>query len=263
MPHTTDAELIANSRNTARYFSEHRQIAWVLLAATLLWGVYGYVSMPQRKDPDISIPVAVATCQWPGVGADQVEQQVTRRIEKTIAENSKIRPGSAADFGIKSLTLPGLSIVYVQLDENVGNPKEQFSDINLKLSGINNQLPSGAGPIQFQSDFADTAALMLTVASPPVPEIEVALRARTVQRSLEDIRKSRPANSTGAPLSVIYGFPNRSRRSRCADRSKCSHASPRRKASSTASGCSEGRDLSDSTRQPPSMTARSWSTPRN
>jgi hypothetical protein len=37
MPHLTDAELIANARNTARFFSEHRQIAWVLLAATLLW----------------------------------------------------------------------------------------------------------------------------------------------------------------------------------------------------------------------------------
>jgi multidrug efflux pump subunit AcrB len=163
--------------------------------------------MPQRKDPDIPIPVAVATCQWPGVSANQVEQQVTRKIERTIAENSKIRPGSAADFGIKSLTLPGLAIVYVQLDENLGNPKEQFSDINLKLSGINNQLPSGAGPIQFQSDFADTAALMLTVASPPVPEIEIALRARTVQRSLEDIRKARPAAPVGIPVSVVYGFP--------------------------------------------------------
>lgn len=169
--------------------------------------MYGYVSMPQRKDPDIPIPVAVATCQWPGVSANQVEQQVTRKIERTIAENSKIRPGSAADFGIKSLTLPGLAIVYVQLDENLGNPKEQFSDINLKLSGINNQLPSGAGPIQFQSDFADTAALMLTVASPPVPEIEIALRARTVQRSLEDIRKARPAAPVGIPVSVVYGFP--------------------------------------------------------
>jgi len=207
MSFKTDAEFIEKTHNTARFFSEHRQVAWTMLLATVLWGVYGYMSMPQRKDPDIPIPVAVATCQWPGVGAEQVEQQVTRKIEQAMAQNSKIRPGSATEFGIKSLTLPGLSIVYVQLEDTVSNPKEQFSDINLKLISLNDQLPDGAGPIQFQSEFADTAALMLTVASPPVNETEIELRARTLQRAVEKARASRTARSKGASVSVVYCFP--------------------------------------------------------
>jgi multidrug efflux pump subunit AcrB len=207
MSFKTDAELIEKTHNTARFFTEHRQVAWVLLLATVLWGVYGYDSMPQRKDPDIPIPIAVATCQWPGVSAEQVEQQVTRRIEETIAQNSKIRPGSATDFGIRSLTLPGLSIVYVMLEETITNPKEQFSDINLKLNSLNAQLPSGAGPIQFQSDYADTAALMLTVASPPVDETEIELRARTIQLAVENARNSTIVRSEGGRLSMVYCFP--------------------------------------------------------
>jgi multidrug efflux pump subunit AcrB len=207
MSFKTDAEFIEKTHNTARFFSEHRQVAWILLLATVLGGVYGYVSMPQRKDPDIPIPIAVATCQWPGVAAEQVEQQVTRRIEETIAQNSKIRPGSATDFGIKSLTLPGLSIVYVMLEETITNPKEQFSDINLKLNSLNAQLPDGAGPIQFQSDYADTAALMLTVASPPVDETEIELRARTIQRAVESARASRSVRSEERRLSMVYCFP--------------------------------------------------------
>ncbi len=207
MSFKTDAEFIENTHNTARFFSEHRQVAWIVLLATVLWGVYGYLSMPQRKDPDIPVLVAVATCQWPGVGAIEVEQQVTRKIEERIAQNSKIRPASPTEFGVKSLTLPGLAIVYVQLEETVSNPKEQFSDINLKLMDLNSQLPDGAGPIQFQSDFADTAALMLTVASPPVDDTEIALRARTVERAVKEARASRPASSASSNVSVIYCFP--------------------------------------------------------
>ncbi len=207
MSFKTDAEFIEKTHNTARFFSEHRQVAWIMLLATVLWGVYGYRSMPQRKDPDIPIPVAVATCQWPGVSAEQVEQQVTRKIEQAMAQNSKIRPGSATEFGIKSLTLPGLAIVYVQLAQTVSSPKEQFSDINLKLNSLNDQLPEGAGPIQFQSDFADTAALMLTVASPPVDEAEIVLRARTLQRAITEVRASRRDISGGSSVSVVYCFP--------------------------------------------------------
>ena len=87
MPHLTDQELIEHTHNTSRFFVEHRQIAWAALVVVVAWGVYGYFSMPQRKDPDIPVRVAVAACQWPGATAQEVEQLVTRPIEQTIAEN--------------------------------------------------------------------------------------------------------------------------------------------------------------------------------
>jgi len=61
MAHKTDAEMIQHTRNTARFFVENRQIAWVLLITTVTWGWFGYHSMPQRKDPDIPVRVAVAS----------------------------------------------------------------------------------------------------------------------------------------------------------------------------------------------------------
>ena len=124
--------------------------------ATVALGIYGYLQMPKRKDPDIPVRVASVITQWPGATAKQVEQLVTRPIESTIAENSYIRPPLAADFGIKSLSMPSLSIVQVQLADSVKNSKKEFSDMNLKLNSLS--LPQGAGPIKFNSDFGDTAA---------------------------------------------------------------------------------------------------------
>src|SRR5215471_3222918 len=207
MAHKSDAELIEKGRNTARFFVEHRQIAWILLIGTVLWGWYGYNSMPQRKDPDIPLRVAVAVTPWPGVQAQQVEQLVTRPIEEKIAENSSIHPVTAADYGIRSVTLPGLSIVYVQLAENVTDTKRQFSDINLKLDALNGQLPLGAGPIQFASDYGDTAALMLTIASPGLSDVEIAIRARSIQKAVEEARRSVSQKSRNPRVAALYCFP--------------------------------------------------------
>jgi multidrug efflux pump subunit AcrB len=203
--HKSDAEIIATTHNTARFFTEHRQVGLILLVATFVWGWYGYHNMPKRKDPDIPVRVAAAQCQWPGATAEQVEQLVTRPMEQAAAQNTTIKPPSPSNFGIRSLSFPGLSVVYIQLDDNVKDKQREFSDINLKMNQL--QLPRGAGPIQFNSNFGDTAALMLTVASPIVTPTEVALRAIAIRKAIEQTRSELPRNSPEPRVSIIYAFP--------------------------------------------------------
>ena len=206
MAHENEKE-ITNRRNIPRFFVEHPHISWILLLGVLIWGYFGYTSMPQRKDPDIPVRVAVAACPWPGATAQQVEQYVTRRIEDVAAENKTIHPGTDADYGIKSISLPGYSFVTIQLDEGITDTKRQFSDINLKLNALNSQLPQGAGPITFQSDFGDTAALMLTVASPKVDDIEIAARANSVEAAIRKVRQAKPQTQAGQRVTVVDSFP--------------------------------------------------------
>ncbi len=182
-------------RNISRFFIENRQIAFVSLFATLLWGVYGYRNMPKRKDPQTPVRVAVAICQWPGIGADKVEQLVTRRIEQAVAGNASIDR-------IESTTQDNVSVVFVRLQDSIANTQEQFQDIGQRLQQIRD-LPQGAGPVQWISDFGDTAALMLTVASPRIPEIEIELRARGVRSAIEQVRGVAPT----ARVAVFYCYP--------------------------------------------------------
>ena len=207
MAHKTEAEVVQHTHNTARFFTEHRQVALILLFGTILWGWYSYHKMPKRKDPSIPVRVAVATTPWPGATAEEVEQLVTRPIEQTMAQNAFIKAPIASDFGIRSLNFPGLSLVYVQLDDRLKDTRKQFSDINLKIDALNSKLPQGAGPIQFNSDFGDTAALMLTVASPPASSVEIALRARSVQKAIEEVRRRESRNAPQPRVSVVYCFP--------------------------------------------------------
>ncbi|MBI2875275.1 MAG: efflux RND transporter permease subunit [Candidatus Tectomicrobia bacterium] len=187
------------SHNTARFFVENRHISWALLIATLLWGTYGYFRMPQRKDPDVPVRVAVAIAPWPGASAEKVEQLVTRKIEEKIAENSKVEK-------IESISRGSLSVVYVTLHERVAETGKELDDIKLKLDSLR-ELPAGVGPIEFIKDFGDTAALMLTVASPRASAVEISLRARSVRRAIAQVRAQASPEAARSRATLVVCFP--------------------------------------------------------
>ncbi len=207
MKFKSDQEIIEGTHNLPRYFVEHPQISAMLLVGVLVWGWFGYRSMPQRKDPDIPVRVGLASCPWPGATPQQVEQFITRPIERVASENKTIHPGTAADYGIKSVSIPGYSFVYIQLDAGITDIKRQFSDINLKINALHSQLPQGAGPITFQSDFGDTAALMLTVASPKADSNEIAVRSQGIQSEIRQAREVRKKTGGAQPVTLIFSFP--------------------------------------------------------
>src|ERR1041384_5562629 len=163
----SDQELIKNKHNTARFFVQTRQVAWVLLILTCLWGVYGYFKMPQRKDPEVQVRTAVALVPWPGASAEKIEQLVTKKVEQQMAANSKVTK-------IESISRTSIAVIYVELDENLKETGKELDDIKLKLDSIHD-LPSGAGPINFIKDFGDTEALMLAVSSPKTDDAEIGL----------------------------------------------------------------------------------------
>jgi len=130
------AENHTRSWNPARFFVHNRQIAWVALFATLASGLYGYLKMPKRKDPDIPVRVAVAICPWPGIASDKIEQLVTRKIEQAIAGNSKVER-------VTSTTQDNVSVVFVQLADQIENTKQEFQDIGQRLLQVSD-LPQGS-----------------------------------------------------------------------------------------------------------------------
>jgi len=178
----SDAEIIRTTHNTARFFTENRQLSWVLLIATILAGIFGYFQMPKRKDPVFVVRKVVALGVWPGATADRVEQLITRRIEEKLAENSRVTK-------IESISRTGISVVYASLDDTISEEaySKELDDLKIRMDAIHD-LPDGSWPIQYIKDFGDTAALMLTVASPKVDDVEVSLRARDLQAAVTKAR---------------------------------------------------------------------------
>jgi multidrug efflux pump subunit AcrB len=198
MAHQSERHLIERTRNTARFFTENRHIAWVLLVGTILWGMFGYWTMPKRKDPDIPVRAAVAIANWPGATAETMEDRVTRVVEQTLAENSKIEK-------LESTTRAGVAVVTLSLDPGVKDTAKEFDDIWLKLSSLEG-LPEGAS-LSFKKDFGDTSALMLTLASPRAGDVELELRARDLAAKISAVRAEAGASQGLAPATLLAAFP--------------------------------------------------------
>ena len=113
----TDDNNANNGINLGRFFTSNRQIAWVALLATLAWGVFGYLNMPKRKDPDVPVRIALAITPWPGISADKVEQLVTRKVEQAVTGNSKVDR-------VESTTQDNVSVVTVRLLDSIKNTQQ-------------------------------------------------------------------------------------------------------------------------------------------
>jgi multidrug efflux pump subunit AcrB len=199
---------ILNQRNTARFCVENRQITWVLLLVAVIWGIYSYITMPKRKDPEFPTLTTAIVTPWKGVSADKIEEQVTRKIEQRVAENLRVKR-------VESISESNLSIVYATLEDDEKDPPKQWDDIDLKLKSITD-LPDGSGPIVYLKDFGDTAALMLTVASPKSSPSEIAWRASEARRVIDAARARQPnaARTAGLlffPTSIGPEIPSRGR----------------------------------------------------
>src|SRR5262245_60422138 len=195
------ARLVTETRqNTAKFFTETRQLSWVLLIVTLLWGAYAFYAMPKRKDPEVKVRKALAVCVWPGASAEEIEQQVTRKIEEKMAQNSRVET-------VDSISRSNVSVVYLALDEKVDDIGKELDDVRLKLDSIRD-LPEGAGPIDFVKDFGDTAALMLTVASPRVNDVAIQAQAQAVEQAIAQARSRTQSKSGSNRATLIIGLPS-------------------------------------------------------
>lgn len=189
--------------NIAQYFVTKRPIAWTAMISVVAWGVYAYTMMPQRQDPIIPVVTGVILTPYPGAEAEKVEQEVTRKIERKVAENPAVEH-------VKSISRPGMSIVYVELFETERKAELVWQDVRGKLSEIRD-LPQAAGrPTQstLNKDFGDSVAVMLTISSPPVNELEIALRANSIRQAIINHRSAHPALPSEYRSAGILVYPS-------------------------------------------------------
>src|SRR5947209_10080879 len=200
--HQSTEEIIAGTRNLSRLAVENQPLIWMFLLIILVAGIFSYRGLPQRKDPAIPNKIAAIACPWPGASPEKIDELVARKIEEALSLNKYVDK-------VKSMSRTGLLVTTVELDDHFkGDTSPIFNDLNLKLNQIRD-LPEGAGPIQFDKDFGDTATLMLTVASPKASPLDLDLRSRVIQQEIARARGGPGAADRRAQIAmwVPYASP--------------------------------------------------------
>jgi len=134
----------------------HRSI---VLAATIIaatWGLAALFTAPRRDDPEITIRRCVITTSWPGATAQKVEQLITDPIEKAVDALDEVDR-------LTSVTTTGHSAIYVIVDDDVTDVDNVWDKVRAKVDTIRPDLPRGSTAPLVNSDFGDTAAMVLAL----------------------------------------------------------------------------------------------------
>ena len=171
---------VAASRfNISRWALEHPALTRYLMLVLMVLGVAAYFQLGQDEDPPFTFRVMVVQAFWPGATAQEIAEQVTDKMERTLQEVPH------ADI-IRSYTLPGESLTLLELKDSTP-PKEvanSWYQVRKRVTDMRSSLPQGVvGPV-FNDDFGDVYGSIFALAADGFSDEELRVFAEKVRSSL-------------------------------------------------------------------------------
>lgn len=140
-----------NGFNLSEWALHHRNFVLYLMVLTLGLGIFGYNKLGQSEDPPFTFKVMLVQAYWAGATAQEIESQVTNRIEKTLLETDYV------DI-VRSFSRPGETNIFVIAKDNAPSTAMagMFYDIRKRVGDMAHTLPQGVvGPV-FNDEFGET-----------------------------------------------------------------------------------------------------------
>jgi multidrug efflux pump len=165
--------------NISRWALEHPALTRYLMIVLLGLGVAAYFQLGQDEDPPFTFRAMVVQAFWPGASAQQMAEQVTDKIEKSLQEVPY------ADK-IRSYTKPGESLTILQLADS--SPASAVSgswyQVRKRVGDMRGTLPQGViGPV-FNDDFGDVYGSIFALSSDGFSQEELRQAAERVRQRL-------------------------------------------------------------------------------
>ncbi len=150
--------------------------AAVISLLLLAFGLLAYERLPLREYPDIDPPIVSITTTYGGASASVVERRITEVIEDRVAGIAGIR-------AIESSSRDGRSDIQIEFGIS-RDIDAAANDVRDRVSGVLNNLPSGADPPEVQKEESDGQVIMwLNLVSTEMDILELTDYAR---RHLQD-----------------------------------------------------------------------------
>ncbi|MDI4632374.1 efflux RND transporter permease subunit [Pelomonas sp. V22] len=177
----------ASHFNVSRWALEHPALTRYLMIVLMVMGFAAYFQLGQDEDPPFTFRLMVVQAFWPGATAQQMAEQVTDKIEKTLQEvpySDKIR----------SYTKPGESLTIFQLKDN-SPPKEVpevWYQVRKKIGDMRQTLPQGVLGPGFNDEFGDVYGSIFALSAEGFTHEELRQHADKVRSELlkvQDVAK--------------------------------------------------------------------------
>jgi heavy metal efflux system protein len=179
-------------RRVVDYALNNRILVLAMAVVLFIWGIVSFHRLPVEAYPDVANNYVDIIAQWPGISAEQIEQQVTIPLE--IAMN-----GIPHLVHLRSFSLFGLSNVKLIFDDDSDNNWNRERVLE-RLSQVT--LPAGVTG-QMGSDYSPVGQIMFFTLQSTNPQYDVmdlkSLEDWVVEKNLKAVPNIVDVSSFGGP----------------------------------------------------------------
>ncbi|WP_427911783.1 efflux RND transporter permease subunit [Ramlibacter sp. MMS24-I3-19] len=173
--------------NLSRWALEHPALTRYLMVVLMVLGLAAYFQLGQDEDPPFTFRAMVVRTYWPGATAQQVAEQVTDKVERTLQEVPY------ADK-IRSYSKPGESQIIFQIKDSSkpGDVPNVWYTVRKKIGDIRATLPAGVQGPFFNDDFGDVYGVIYALEGDGFSYAELKTFADDVRQQLlrvQDVAK--------------------------------------------------------------------------
>src|SRR5579871_6095921 len=166
-----------------RFAIRFRPLTYVLLISILTLGLVAIFTLSRREDPDLQGRFVQIIALYPGATAQQVEELVTDKLERTLLELDDIKT-------VSSTSRPGIAVLHAECSDGEHDMKRFRDELRNRISDVRPQLPSGVLNVDVNDRFGDTAALIVGVTLDGATDRQredIARKVRDRLRNLHDV----------------------------------------------------------------------------
>ena len=186
-------------RNLTEVSLKNRTLVWYFIIVTAIGGIFFYFKLGRMEDPNFTINQMVVTAAWPGASADQMEQQVTDKLESKFRDIPGVKE-------ITSNTRAGTSVVYVTLRDDVDRStiRDTWRDVRGFGNDVQSELPSGVYGPYYNDRFDDVFGSVYAITGDGYSMEELRQAAEKIRRQLATIDKVQKVKLLGVQTEKVY-----------------------------------------------------------
>ena len=185
--------------NLAEISIKKSTITWTLTVVCLVIGYIAYTGLPRLEDPEFAIKEAVVRTPYPGASPEEVEKEVTEKIEKAIQQLGQLKR-------VESYSEAGASIVRVVIKDNytMDMLPSVWDELRRKILDVTPDLPPGAGPPMVLDDFGDVYGVYFALYGEGYSFAELKDVAEMLQRELLTVTDVKKVVFMGMQTEAVY-----------------------------------------------------------
>lgn len=182
---------------------KHKQIAIIITAIFVLFGVFSLLVMPRNEFPEFTIRQGLIIGVYPGANSAQVEEQLATKVESFLYGFEEVNREKTY-----SISKEGMLIVFVEVNNSVKDPDAFWDIIKFGLSDLKMQLPPQVLALIANNDFGNTSAILLTVQSDSKTYKELDRELKIIETELRKIKAVSKVKHFGLTQEQITIYPD-------------------------------------------------------